>query len=161
MHQEVCCKGDEAVAEEHGLQYTDLSDITHGVAYVDIDQDGNVVNHGFQSCDTEEEAIELCRKLQIEAAECEINRRLNDYVASIQEQLGPGYTVSRVDNELFREYRYHDGNTYVIERPMILIRREGGSTHRIIDIKHGVHLPPLADAVIYYEPRDKSKPCQF
>lgn len=58
-----------------------------------------------------------------------------------------GYTEIHLNGlELWREYLLPGGELYRIDNPQVVIFREGGSTHRVLDLAGVVHCVPAPGA---------------
>lgn len=70
-----------------------------------------------------------------------------------------------VSTELYREYVQADGSVYRIENPIGMYRREGGTTHRVVDVNGLVHCVPCGvlhpNVVIRWVNRDINKPVNW
>lgn len=70
-----------------------------------------------------------------------------------------------VSTEMYREYVQADGTTYRIDNPVGLYRRDGGTTHRVVDISGLVHCVPCGvlhpNVIIRWMNRDLSLPVNW
>lgn len=58
--------------------------------------------------------------------------KLEDIVRNIQSRLGSDYSVSNISGEEYRIVTLSSGIQVRIDKPLLLITRNGGSTHRVI-----------------------------
>lgn len=68
-----------------------------------------------------------------------------------------------ISGEIWREYDF-GGRVYRIESPRRLYRRDGGTTHRVLDaegIVHCVPAPGHGGCVLRWRPSDPTNPVQF
>ncbi len=70
-----------------------------------------------------------------------------------------------ISTERYREYVQADGTTYRIDNPVALYRREGGTTHRVVDVEGVVHCVPCGAlhpaVVIRWKNRDINQPVNW
>lgn len=69
-----------------------------------------------------------------------------------------------LSDEVYREYDF-GGRVYRIDSPMKFYMREGGTTHRIVDVNGLVHCVPAPSAtsgcVLRWMPKDAANPVQW
>lgn len=68
----------------------------------------------------------------------DLQRELFRYMRAVDGLIGP----ADVSTEEWREYQQADGSVYRIWFPVALYRRDGGTTHRVVDVSGVVHVVP-------------------
>ena len=73
-----------------------------------------------------------------------------------------------ISGEMWREYEFTDRNgndtIYHIDKPVILLLRPGGSTHRVVDstgVCHCTPAPEIYGCVLRWENKSGIDRCQF
>jgi hypothetical protein len=91
----------------------------------------------------------------------QLQRELFRYMQAVDGLIGP----LDVSSELWREYQQADGSIYRIWHPVALYRRDGGTTHRIVDVYGVVHAVPCGslhpNVIIRWQNHDVFNPVNW
>lgn len=70
-----------------------------------------------------------------------------------------------LSDEVWREYKFSDGSKHLIENPVALYTRPGGTTHRVLDgegVVHCIAFPgPQGSTVLRWEVHEGCDPVAF